>query len=139
MAITFYRCPNCGASLGSRSGMQSGLYDIGKETITCACGTEIKTGGKEWNDSGGARKGWLYFKTYILQGVFPWSLLSLCAAFAFEIFVLEDLLDIHLEPVSPSFAVSSVSLLVGLALFCFIMYRVHVGFQEDIDESKRRG
>jgi hypothetical protein len=118
--------------------MQRGMYDIGKETMTCGCGAEIKTGGKEWNDSGGFRKGWLYFKTYFLQGAFPYSLVSMVGGGMFELF-LQEVFDVHLEPIADGLGTYSIlAAFISLCIFVFFMYRIHKVFQEEVRDSTNR-
>ena len=124
MGMTFFRCPHCGVSIGTRSGLRNNLDDIGPPVMQCTkCGHLIKTGAQEWVDMPTSSKLKIWAEVYVYYGVLIGPIFGIMAWAG----VTEGL---H-QP-------QPLGILAAVAVWILVMLRVHFVHKGEVRESMKR-
>ncbi|RJQ31748.1 MAG: hypothetical protein C4562_04695 [Actinobacteria bacterium] len=124
MGLTFFSCPHCVESLGTRSGIRSNLEEIGSSWMQCPkCGAAINTGAQEWVDMHFTDKLKVWAEVYLYYGV----LIGPSFAFMAWAGVTEYLHQSNL-----------IGILAGVVAWALIMLRVHCVHKKKVADSLKR-
>ena len=124
MGLTFFRCPHCGVSIGTRSGLRNKLYDIGPSTMQCMkCGHLIKTGAKEWAEMPMSNKINIWAEVYLYYGILIGPLFGVLAWGS----VTEGLDQSN-----------SLGVLAAISVWILVILRVHFVHKREVEESLKR-
>jgi hypothetical protein len=124
MGITFFRCPHCDVSIGTRSGLRNDLDDIGPPMMQCSkCGHLIRTGAQEWIDMPLSGKLKIWAEVYLYYGVLIGPLFGVIAWAGVTA-------GLHQS--------QGLGCLAAIVVWGLVMRRVHCVHKSEVRESLKR-